>query len=969
MSAQESEIQKITELGFSRQAAIDALGKCSSTESAIEHLLTSQSSPSNDPELEQALKASMAETTQTPALTTGDEDLSKAIEMSLKDNQGFDITTYEPLNPIQRKRSGGTPVGLKNVGNTCYFNSLMQVYFTIPNLIKEILNFKAPEVSEEHKESETLRKKASIQLLQQLQKLFAHMIRSNKKYVDPSNVLKSLVDDFGNPLEIGDQKDVGEFNMILVERIEEGLNCLQEEQKETQSLVRRKSSLTPSTHQLEEGLVSQLFYGKQLEELSAHEADGEPVNLQNEVVFGQVNLDVQERDLYSAWHAAYSSQIEGYLTPKEHTTTAGQDIWLEKLPGLLLFQIQRVKYDVEANSLFKIHSPFEFPRVIYPDRFLKKNQEKSSELMKHMKHYKRKVEMLQKSIDQFKNYKNSGMHLGEMLGHVQKFYEEQLETPSSMEIEEEELVLHSPDQLENSQQNKSLISQACQLLSESFKEINHKVESMLQQLKHYETLIEQLFDIEEFKEHPYHLHALLIHDGQAGGGHYFAYIYDNEFDKWRKYNDINVTDSSEEEMLKDARGGNGLVSAYSLVYVDPNLFQKEEQTSYRTYKVSEPNEPSPDLYNSYIPSEIKQEVDLDNLKFLEEIEEYKVGNLIRAIQDLYNTRYTQAETQYQSYLSNKNKQGVTIHYQLINLAIFLRIKNKEFLSKWHILDLCVKECEINKRGILDLDQNEILYNKLKTQFKAACKDSPYKLELTQQEFNELDVYTSEFKDLYNDASVSLYLLQKLNNDQIIEAFYAICFQQTQQRGYPNEYINLSIDANKIIILRTTSLINQKLYSRQLDEALQWTNHLSMMACMFLDSQELQVKQLVPRLEASCAWAKENLVEVFTEDHEAVFAKAISQIKAGEFEPSMDLGELPQDLQWIKKNCEEFTGYAWVEGWKKETVASRYVEELNNIGKGNISTWVRVNDKLVRLKTTLPENDIREFESSIGIKPE
>jgi len=31
------------------------------------------------------------------------------------------------------------------------------------------------------------------------------------------------VDDFGNKIQIGDQKDIGEFNLNFLERIEEGL--------------------------------------------------------------------------------------------------------------------------------------------------------------------------------------------------------------------------------------------------------------------------------------------------------------------------------------------------------------------------------------------------------------------------------------------------------------------------------------------------------------------------------------------------------------------------------------------------------------------------------------------------------------------------------------------------------------------------------------------------------------------------
>lgn len=50
------------------------------------------------------------------------------------------------------------------------------------------------------------------------------MARSDKKYADPTAVLKSIVDNFGNPIEIGDQKDIGEFNATLLSRIQEGLH-------------------------------------------------------------------------------------------------------------------------------------------------------------------------------------------------------------------------------------------------------------------------------------------------------------------------------------------------------------------------------------------------------------------------------------------------------------------------------------------------------------------------------------------------------------------------------------------------------------------------------------------------------------------------------------------------------------------------------------------------------------------------
>ena len=37
------------------------------------------------------------------------------------------LTFVDPLNPHDRKRSKGSPVGLKNVGNTCWFSAVIQV--------------------------------------------------------------------------------------------------------------------------------------------------------------------------------------------------------------------------------------------------------------------------------------------------------------------------------------------------------------------------------------------------------------------------------------------------------------------------------------------------------------------------------------------------------------------------------------------------------------------------------------------------------------------------------------------------------------------------------------------------------------------------------------------------------------------------------------------------------------------------
>jgi ubiquitin carboxyl-terminal hydrolase 8 len=56
----------------------------------------------------------------------------------------------------------------------------------------------------------------------------------------------------------------------------------------------------------------------------------------------------------------------------------------------------------------------------------------------------------------------------------------------------------------------------------------------------------------------YALQGVSVHDGSLGGGHYYAYCKNNLDQKWRKYNDTNVTEVSQE----DALGTNGYVFFY-----------------------------------------------------------------------------------------------------------------------------------------------------------------------------------------------------------------------------------------------------------------------------------------------------------------------------------------------------------------------------------------------------------------------
>lgn len=98
--------------------------------------------------------------------------------------------------------------------------------------------------------------------------------------------------------------------------------------------------------------------------------------------------------------------------------------------------------------------------------------------------------------------------------------------------------------------------------------------------------IELMYSDKSMMQVPYRLHAVLVHEGQANAGHYWAYIYDPHMRRWMKYNDVSVTKSTWEELVRDSFGGYRNASAYCLMYInDKKPFLIEEEFDKETGQV------------------------------------------------------------------------------------------------------------------------------------------------------------------------------------------------------------------------------------------------------------------------------------------------------------------------------------------------------------------------------------------------
>lgn len=65
------------------------------------------------------------------------DNFSRALQLSRE--------TVEPIiyeSDVAERKSPDEPAGLKNIGNTCWFNSIVQALYTLPYFRRLILNFR-----------------------------------------------------------------------------------------------------------------------------------------------------------------------------------------------------------------------------------------------------------------------------------------------------------------------------------------------------------------------------------------------------------------------------------------------------------------------------------------------------------------------------------------------------------------------------------------------------------------------------------------------------------------------------------------------------------------------------------------------------------------------------------------------------------------------------------------------------------
>ncbi|XP_029374847.1 ubiquitin carboxyl-terminal hydrolase 25 isoform X3 [Echeneis naucrates] len=653
-------------------------------------------------DLQRAIALSLEESSRAfreTGITDEEQAISRVLEASIAENKASLKRTHTEVwsdspNPHDRKRIDNCPVGLKNVGNTCWFSAVIQSLFNLLEFQRLVLNYSPP--ARVHDLPRNQKEHRNLPFMQELRNLFSLMVGSKRKYVDPSRAVEILKDAFKSTES--QQQDVSEFTHKLLDWLEDAFQMKAEEDREGEK---------PKNPMVE------LFYGRFL---AVGVLEGK--KFENTEMFGQYPLQVNGfKDLHECLEAAMiEGEIES-LHSAENSARSGQEHWFTELPPVLTFELSRFEFNQALGRPEKIHNKLEFPSMLYMDRYMDRNREITRIKREEIRRLKEHLTVLQQRLERYLSYGSGPKRfpLADVLQYAMEFASskpvctspvedidssappggttgQQLPPPSTADqdtlppqesscpasgptaapaaAQQQRVPIHKPftqsrlpPDLPMHPAPRHITEEELRVLEGCLHRWRSEVENDTRDLQGSITrihrTIELMYSDKSMMQVPYRLHAVLVHEGQANAGHYWAYIYDPHQRCWMKYNDISVTKSSWEELVRDSFGGYRNASAYCLMYInDKKPFLIEEEFDKETGQILSGMDK--------LPPDLKQYVKEDNELFDKEIEEWDTLQTRKAQQEklaLTAAAATAAASQDPEYMEQPSPTNDSKHLQ------------------------------------------------------------------------------------------------------------------------------------------------------------------------------------------------------------------------------------------------------------------------------------------------------------------
>lgn len=423
---------------------------------------------------------------------------------------------------------------------------------------------------------------------------------------------------------------------------------------------------------------------------------------------------------------------------------------------------------------------------------------------------------------------------------------------------------------------------------------------------------------------------------------------------------------TEEDVLKDALGGgNGYSSAYCLMYIRNTLIPKIPKGLLRSYTLTSSTEQVSDHYKSLLFEELKAEVDIDNMIFGEEIEEFRLREILRNISEMYTLRQNQAWTYKYNVRQPFQTRREILRGELCNLAVYLKIKNEESLSRWNILNECTKSIDPFKRDLDQLSEDPI-FDMLTQRFKHMCKDTPYAYLLTDPEIRRLNAEAKMFYDNFYYAWLCVYIIESILDDKLEAALYGITYYYSLDPDCNTEYQQLPSEIFRSLLLYIAHLINKHIYSKNVYESGKLVSNLAYFTVSYINYDEELYEIISRRISASHSWIKDNIPSYYNIDIHRIYCDAIKDLETNSPHTNTDWNKRPENLEKLISYLNAFDAFSWVEGWENEGLATKYCNAKKVYEMSALNVWKDLSQNVNNQKVT--EEDIKNIEFELGVFP-
>jgi hypothetical protein len=445
-----------------------------------------------------------------------------------------------------------------------------------------------------------------------------------------------------------------------------------------------------------------------------------------------------------------------------------------------------------------------FEKVIYLDQFMLENSVVKEMGDAGIKSCKEKAEMMKNELQFYKEFGKDKADLCKSLRTSFEFIKNQDNDEITFVdlVEEGTKIVYDPKGLEIA----GNVKEAAEVLENALDQVEGQVEQIEKTLKE---CTEKLHKANNLNKYPYILKAILMHHKVPTESRYYSFIFDFDGNKWRRYEDEEVIEVSEETVFNEAskyKEDKPLFLIYTKHDFHQTINPPPKNFALSASKlITTGNKQGINCYSSILPYEVKRQVFNDNIKFDTELMDKNCTMICNKSFDLYSKRYK---------VLMKNKK--LPNYSHWNLVAYLE-NNKCLSHRYVLLDSIIKELTEGTMSLELLEESDTLYEALNT-FAKQYSDPP-PLKLTGEEIAQVKAQEKELIAYTICKKSQQGIIIKLINKNWTEAMNGI--EMYLSNGlYSNDFARRTAeDLMKVLSLRFMSMVSFHLMNNQLNDML------------------------------------------------------------------------------------------------------------------------------------------------------